>query len=87
MLPLEKQQSERKLFHHSALPGGGFPYRKKKRGRRRKQLLDDVKEREDIAVLQAALNRTLWRNRLGRSYGLVARQATKWINAWRCYCT
>jgi hypothetical protein len=23
MLPLEKQQSERKLFHHSALPGGG----------------------------------------------------------------
>ena len=45
MLPLEKQQSERKLFHHSALPGGGFLYRKIKRGRRRKQLLDDVKEK------------------------------------------
>jgi hypothetical protein len=47
MLPLEKQQSESKLFHHSALPGGGrgFPLQEEKRGRRRKQLLDDVKEK------------------------------------------
>jgi hypothetical protein len=45
MIPMEKQQTEGRLFHHSALPGGVVPLRRKKRGRRRKQLLDDVKEK------------------------------------------
>ena len=29
-----------------------------------------------------ALDRTLWRTRLGRGYGLVVRQTTEWMNEW-----
>jgi hypothetical protein len=46
------------------------------RGRRRKQLLDDIKEARRYWKLKEAQNRTLWRTQFGRSYGHVARQTT-----------
>jgi hypothetical protein len=47
------------------------------RGRRRKQLLNDLKEKRGYCKLQKeALDRTLWRTRLGRVYELV-RQTTE----------
>jgi hypothetical protein len=40
-----------------------------RRGRRRKQLLDDVKEKRGYWKLEEkALGRTLWRTRFGRGY-------------------
>jgi hypothetical protein len=48
-----------------------------RRGRRRKQLLDDLKETEGYWKLkEEALDLTLWRTRFGRGYGLVVRQTT-----------
>jgi hypothetical protein len=46
-----------------------------RRGRRRKQLLDDVKEKRRYWKLkEEALVRTVWRTRFGRDYGPVVRQ-------------
>jgi hypothetical protein len=43
-----------------------------RRGRRRKQLLDDLKEKKRYLKLkEEALDRTLWRTRFGRGYGPV----------------
>jgi hypothetical protein len=40
-----------------------------RRGRRRKQLLDDLKEKKRYRKLkEEALDRTLWRTRFGREY-------------------
>jgi hypothetical protein len=51
------------------------------RGIRRKQLLDDLKEmREYWKLKEEALDRTLWRIRFGRGYGLVGIQTTGLIN-------
>jgi len=51
----------------------------RKRGRRRKLLLDDLKEKGGCWKLkQGALGRTLWRTRLGRGSGPVVRQKTGW---------
>jgi hypothetical protein len=48
-----------------------------RRGRRRKQLLDDLKEKTGYWELkEEALDRTVWRTRFGRAYGHVARQTT-----------
>jgi hypothetical protein len=47
-----------------------------RRGRRRKQLLDDLKEKRRYWKLKA-LDRTLWRTRFGRGYGPVLRQTTE----------
>jgi hypothetical protein len=45
---------------------------------RRKQLLDDVKERRRYWKLkEEALDHTLWRTRFGRGYGPVVRQTTE----------
>jgi hypothetical protein len=45
------------------------------RRRRRKQLLDDLKEkRRHWKLKEEALHRTLWRTRCGRGYGPVLRQ-------------
>ena len=45
-------------------------------GRRRKQLLDDFKEKISYSKLkEEALNRTLWRPRSGRGNRSVVRQA------------
>jgi hypothetical protein len=52
-----------------------------RRGRRRKQLLDDLKEKRRYWKLkEEALDRTLWRTRFGRGYGPVVRQTTEWMN-------
>jgi hypothetical protein len=49
-----------------------------RRGRRRKQLLDDFKEKRIYCKLkEEALDRTLWRTRFGRGYGPVVRQTTE----------
>jgi hypothetical protein len=49
-----------------------------RRGRRRKQLLDDLKEKRIYWKLkEEALDRTLWRTRFGRGYGLVVRQTAE----------
>ena len=49
-----------------------------RRGRRRRKLLDDLKERRGYSHLkEEALERTMWRNRFGGSFGPVVRQTTK----------
>jgi hypothetical protein len=49
-----------------------------RRGRRRKQLLDDLKEKRRYWKLKGeALDRTLWRTRFGRVYGPVVRRTTE----------
>jgi hypothetical protein len=49
-----------------------------RRGRRRKQLLDDLKEKKRYWKLkEEALDRTLWRTRFGRGDGPVVRQTTE----------
>jgi hypothetical protein len=49
----------------------------RRRGRRRKQLLDDLKEaRRYWNLKEGAQDRTLWRTQFGRGYGPVARQTT-----------
>jgi hypothetical protein len=49
-----------------------------RRGRRRKQLLDDLKEKRRYWKLkEEALDRTQWKTRFGRGYGPVVRQTTE----------
>ena len=49
-----------------------------RQGRRRRKLLDDVKERREYPHLkEKALDRTMWRARCGRGFGPVVRQTTK----------
>jgi hypothetical protein len=49
-----------------------------RRGRRRKQLLDDLKgNRKYCKLKEEALDRSLWRTRFGRGYGPVVRQTTE----------
>ena len=46
-----------------------------RRGRKRKQLLDDLKETRGYCKLKEdALDRTVWRTRFGKAYGPVVRQ-------------
>jgi hypothetical protein len=52
-----------------------------RRGRRRRQLLDDLKEKRRYCKLkEEALDRTVWRTRFGRGCGPVASQTTKCMN-------
>jgi len=47
-------------------------------GRRRRKLLDDLKERRGYCHLkEEALDRTMWRVRFGRGFGPVVRQTAK----------
>ena len=49
-----------------------------RRGRRRRKLLDDLKERRGYSHLkEEALDRTMWKARFGRGFGPVVRQNTK----------
>ena len=44
----------------------------RRRGRRRKELLDDLKDRRGYCQLkEEAVDRTMWRNRFGRGFGPV----------------
>ena len=46
-----------------------------RQGRRRKKLLDDLKERRGYSHFKKeALDRTMWRARFGRGFGPVVRQ-------------
>ena len=48
------------------------------RGRRRRKLLDDLKERRGYSHLkEEVLDCTMWRARFGRGFGPVVRQTTK----------
>jgi hypothetical protein len=50
----------------------------RRRGRRRKKLLDDLKDRRGYFHLkEEALDRTMWRNRFGRGVRPVVRQITE----------
>jgi hypothetical protein len=47
-------------------------------GRRRRKLLDDLKERIGYSHLkEESLDRTMWRARFGGGFGPVVRQTTK----------
>jgi hypothetical protein len=49
-----------------------------RQGRRRRKLLDDLKERRGYSHLkEEALERTIWRAHFGRGFGPVVRQTTK----------
>ena len=49
-----------------------------RQGRRRRKLLDNLKERRGYSHLkEEALDRTIWRARFGRGFGPVVRQTTK----------
>ena len=51
---------------------------KRRRGRRRKKLLDDLKDRRGYSHLkEEALDRTIWRNRFRGGFGSVVRQNTE----------
>ena len=50
----------------------------RRRGRRRKKLLDDLKDSRGYCRLkEEALDRTMWRNRFGGGFGLDVRQNTE----------
>ena len=50
----------------------------RRRGRRRKKLLDDLKDRRGYSHLKKeALDRSMWRNRFGGGFGPVVRQNTE----------
>ena len=49
-----------------------------RQGRRRRKLLDDLKEKREYSHLkEEALDRTMWRAGFGRGFGPVVRQTTK----------
>jgi hypothetical protein len=57
-----------------------------RRGRRRRKLLDDLKERRGCSNLkEEALDRTIWTARFGRGFGPVVRQTTKRMNVVKMY--
>jgi len=57
-----------------------------RQGRRRRKLLDDLKERRGYSHLkEEALHRPMWTARFGRGFGPVVRQTTKWMNT-ECHC-
>ena len=50
----------------------------RRRGRRRKKLLDELKDRRGYSYLkEEALDRTMWRHRFGGGFGPVVRQNTE----------
>jgi hypothetical protein len=52
----------------------------RRRGRRRKKLLDDLKDRRGYSHLkEEALDRTVWRNSCRREFGSVVRQNTEYV--------
>jgi len=54
-----------------------------RRGRRRRKLLDDLKERKGYCHLkEEALDRTVWRACFGRGFGRVVRQTTKLMDEY-----
>jgi len=59
----------------------------RRRGRRRKKLLDDLKDRRGYSHLkEEAVDRTKWRYRFGGGFGPVVRQNTEWMKL-KPYCS
>ena len=55
----------------------------RRRGRRRRKLLEDLKDRRGYSHLkEEALDRTMWRRRFGGGFEPVVRQNTEWMNEW-----
>jgi len=55
----------------------------RRRGRRRKKLLDALRDRRGYSYLkEEALDRTMWRHRFGGGFGPVVKQNTEWMNEW-----
>jgi len=55
----------------------------RRRGRRRKKLLDDLKDKRGYSHLkEEALDRTIRRHRFGGGFGPVVRQNTEWMNKY-----
>ena len=53
----------------------------RRRGRRRKKLLDELKDRRGYSHLkEEALDRTMWRHRFGGGFGPVVRQNIEWMS-------
>jgi hypothetical protein len=53
----------------------------RRRGRRRKKLLDDLKDRRGHThSKEEALDRNMWRSRFGRGVGPVVRQISERMN-------
>jgi len=51
-----------------------------RQGRRRKQLLEDFKDKTVYWKLkEESKDLTLWRNHFGRIYGSVVRQTAEWV--------
>ena len=49
-----------------------------RRGRRRRKLLDDLKERRRYShLIEEVIDRTMWRARFGKGFGPVVRQTIK----------
>jgi len=56
-----------------------------KRGRRRKQLLDGLKETiANRKLRKESRDRTMWRTRFGRGYGPVGRLRNEWLRNSSC---
>ena len=56
-------------------------------GRRRKKLLDDLKDRRGYSHLkEEALDCTMWRHRFGGGFGPVVWQITEWMNDGEICC-
>jgi hypothetical protein len=51
-----------------------------RRRRRRRKLLDVLKEMRGYSYQEEALSRTMWRAHFGSGFGPVVRQTTKWMN-------
>jgi hypothetical protein len=50
----------------------------RRQGRRRKKLLDDLRDRKGYSHMkEEALDRTMWMNRFGRGFGPVVNQNTE----------
>jgi len=57
-----------------------------RRGRRRRKLLEGLKERRGYSHLkEEALDRTMWGARFGREFGPVVRQTTKRMSVRSCH--
>jgi hypothetical protein len=57
-----------------------------RRGRKRKQVLDDLKKKAKYWKLkEEALDRTMWRTRFERGYGPIVRQSQNEVTAFVCF--
>jgi hypothetical protein len=57
-----------------------------RQGRRRRKLLDDLKERRGYSHMkEEALDRTVWRARFGRGFGQTTNEMNKYVHIQYIY--